>query len=218
MKLFAIPSALALTATMLTSSLALAQSAEPSKGYLGVEYGAVKFKDQTSVASALVSAVGGSASSVQDTGISVGRFFGGINLTENVGAELGYVMSGTANATFSGVSRTSVAYSGSASQKISGFDYSALIRPSVSTGLNGVFMRVGGHSLSIQTDVSIVTGSSSGVSGSTTSGTGSLIGIGYDGKINDKLDFRIAYTSYNNVAGISGNDSNLWTVGLIGRF
>ncbi len=196
----------------------MAQDAAPAKGYLGVEYGAVKFKDQTSVASALVSAVGGSASSVQDTGISVGRFFGGINLTENVGAELGYVMSGTANATFSGVSRTSVAYSGSASQKISGFDYSALIRPNVSTGFNGVFVRVGGHSMSIQTDVSIVTGSSSGVSNSTTSGTGSLIGLGYDGKINDKLDFRIAYTSYNNVAGISGNDSNLWTIGLIGKF
>lgn len=210
-------SAVALAAAVLTNS-AVAQTATPFKGYIGAEYGAVKFKDQTSVASALVSAVGGSASSVQDTGINVGRFFGGINLTENVGAELGYVMSGTANANFSGVSRTSVSYSGSASQKVNGFDYSALIRPNLSTGFNGAFLKVGGHSLSIQTDVSVATGSSSGLSSATTSGTGSLIGIGYDGKINEKLDFRIAYTAYNSVAGISGNDTTLWTIGLVGKF
>lgn len=195
-----------------------AQNTNAITPYLGVEFGSIQFKDQTSVASGLVSAVGGTATSTQDTGMTVGRFFGGVNLTENIGAELGYIYSGTANATFSGVSRSAVAYSGSATQKADGVDYSALIRPNVSTGLNGLFLRVGGHSLNIKTDVSLVTGTTSGASSSNTSGTGALFGIGYDGKINEKLDFRVSYTSYNSVAGKSGNDINLISFGLISKF
>jgi hypothetical protein len=208
--------AVAIVGLFTTSSNA--QNAPLSKGYLGFEFGAVKFKDQQSIASGLVGAVGGTASSVQDTGTTIGRFFGGLSVNENFGAELGYIMSGTANASFSGVSSGSVAYSGTASQKTTGFDYSALIRPGISTGYNGLFLRVGGHSLSTKVDVNIVTGSSSGVSSSTTSGTGSLIGIGYDGKINDKLDFRLAYTAYNSVGGVSGNDTSLVSFGLIAKF
>jgi len=209
---------IAVTVVGLCTTSSFAQNASPSKGYLGFEFGSVKFKDEQSIASGLVNAVGGTASSSQDTGTTVGRLFGGMNLNENFGAELGYVMSGSASATFSGVSRTSVAYSGNATQKTTGFDYSALVRPNVSTGYNGLFLRVGGHSLSTKVDVNIVAGGSSGVNSSTTSGTGSLIGFGYDGKINDKLDFRVAYTSYNSVAGISGNDTSLISFGLISKF
>ena len=79
-------------------------------------------------------------------------------------------------------------------------------------------MRVGGHSVDIKTDVSIASGASSGVSGVTKSGTGSLIGFGYDGNINDKLSGRIAYTNYSSVANISGNDVSLFTIGLVYRF
>lgn len=206
------------TVISLCATSSFAQDANPSKGYMGAEFGSVKFKDQTSIATSLVNVVGGSATSVQDTGVSVGRFFGGLTVTENFSAELGYIYTGTANASFSGVSRTSVAYSGTASQKTTGFDYSALIRPNQSTGLNGLFLRVGGHSLSTQVDVSLATGSSSGATSATTSGSGSLIGFGYDGKINDKLDFRVAYTRYNTVAGISSNDASLLSFGLIAKF
>lgn len=202
----------------LCATSALAQDTNATKGYFGAEFGSVTFKDQTSFATVLVNAVGGTATSTQDTGVNVGRIFGGLAVNENFGAELGYIFTNTANATFSGVSRSAVAYSGSATQKTTGFDYSALIRPSQSTGLNGLFLRVGGHSLSTQASVSLVTGSSSGASSSTTSGTGSLLGIGYDAKINDKLDFRVAYTGYNSVAGVSGNDLSLLSIGLIAKF
>jgi hypothetical protein len=211
-------SAIAVAALGLCVTSSFAQSANTSKGYIGAEYGSVKFKDQTSLASGLVNLVGGTASSVQDTGISVGRFFGGLTVTENFDAELGYITSGSANATFSGVSRTAVAYSGSATVKVSGLDYSALVRPSHSTGLNGLFLRVGGHSLSTQTDVSLAVGATAGVSSTTTSGTGSLFGIGYDGKFNDQIGYRVAYTAYNSVAGVSGNDVTLLSVGLVVKF
>jgi hypothetical protein len=197
---------------------ASAQNSNVSKPYIGFEFGSFQFKDQTSIASGLVSTVGGSATSVQDTGMSVGRFFGGMNLTENIGAEIGYVMTGTANATFSGVSGSAVAYSGTATVKASGLDFSGLIRPGTATGLNGLFLRLGGHSMTVKTDVSLLSGAGSGASNTSQSGTGGLIGFGFDGKINDKLDFRLAYTSYQTIGGVSGNDVNLISVGLLSRF
>ena len=200
------------------STIASAQDANSLKPYVGIEFGRVSFKDQTTVASILVNAVGGSASSVQDTGFSVGRYFAGLYINENFGAEIAYIYSSTASATFSGVSRTAIAYTGTSSVQTTGVDYSALVRPSISSGANGFFARIGGHSLSVKNDVTILTGATSGAASATTSGTGLLYGVGYDGKISDKIDFRVGYTIYNTVAGISGNDNSSFTVGILTKF
>jgi hypothetical protein len=202
--------------TLATS--AYAQTANSFTPYMGAEFGRVNFKNQTGVATILVNAIGGSASSTQDTGVGVGRLFGGLNFNENFGAELGYITTSNATATFNGVSSGGVAYTGTASQKTDGVDFSALIRPSISTGMNGLFARIGGHSLSIKNTVTIATGAASGASSSTVSGTGALFGIGYDGKISDKIDFRAAVTLYNQVANISSNDTTLFSVGIVGKF
>lgn len=206
------------TIAVAASLCAITSFAQEAKGYIGAEYGAIRFNNTTSLASGLVAAVGGSASSVQDTGMGVGRFFGGLVINENISAELGYVLTGNANASFSGVSRTSVSYSGTATQKASGFDYSALIRPSVSTGLNGLFFRVGGHSMTIDTSVTLLTGTSVGVASGKTSGTGSLYGLGYDIELNNKSNIRLGYTAYNSVAGSSGSDVTAFTVGFVAKF
>jgi hypothetical protein len=205
-------------AASLCAVAASAQNSNTSNSYLGFEFGSYQFKDQNSLATGLVSALGGSATSVQDSGMTVGKIFGGMNLTENFGVEVGYIMTGSANATFSGVSGSAVAYSGTASIKASGLDFSGLIRPGTATGLNGLFLRLGGHSMTVKNEVSVLTGSSSGASSTSNSGTGGLIGVGYDGKINDKLDFRVAYTSYSTIGGVSGNNANLFSVGLVSKF
>ncbi|QDL53592.1 outer membrane beta-barrel protein [Rhodoferax aquaticus] len=150
--------------------------------------------------------------------MSAGRFFGGLAISENFGAELGYITTSTASATVSGVSRSAVAYSLSATTKTNGVDYSALIRPSHSTGLNGLFIRIGGHTLSTQTDVSGVIGGVSGIESKTTSGSGALFGMGYDAKITEALGVRVAYTSYNSVSGLSNNDVSLLSAGLVAKF
>ena len=54
----------------------------------------------------------------------------------------------TATASFSGVARNGVAYSGNASYQVSGFDYAAVIRPSISSGMRGLFFKLGAHSFS----------------------------------------------------------------------
>jgi hypothetical protein len=207
------------TAVAVAATLcALNSLAQEAKGYIGAEYGAIRFNNTGSLASALVSTVGGSATSVQDTGMTVGRLFGGLLINENISAELGYVLTGNANASFSGVSRTNVSYSGSATQKASGFDYSALIRPSVSTGLNGLFFRVGGHSMTVDSSITLVTGVGAGVASGSTSGTGSLYGIGYDIELDKKSNVRLGYTTYNSVAGTSGSDVTAFTVGFVSKF
>lgn len=205
-------------AAFLIAAPSIAQTSTEQKAYGGVEYAWVKFKDQTSIASVLVGSVGGTATSTQDTGISIGRFYGGYALTENLGVEIGYVMSGTANATFSGVARNGVAYSGNAQIKVSGVDYAAVFRPSKASGLNGLFFKLGGHSLSGDTTVSLITGAGSGAASTSVSGSGTLYGLGYEAEIAPNMAVRAAYTTYSKIAGVSGSDANIYTVGLNFKF
>jgi hypothetical protein len=81
-----------------------------------------------------------------------------------------------------------------------------------------LFARIGGHSLSVKNEVTLLTGTTSGAASATTSGTGLLYGVGYDGKISDKVDFRVGWTMYNTVAGITGNDNSSFTVGILAKF
>lgn len=206
------------TILCLAATHAMAQNASEQKAYGGIEYAWVKFKDQTSIASVLVSSVGGTATSTQDTGIGVGRFYGGYAFTENLGAEIGYVTSSKANATFSGVARNGVAYSGNATYKVSGVDYAAVIRPSKASGMNGLFFKLGGHSLSGDSTVSVVSGAGAGAASSSVSGSGTLYGLGYEADISPKMALRFAYTNYSKIAGVSGSDANIYTVGVNFKF
>jgi hypothetical protein len=195
-----------------------AQDSADQKSYVGAEYAFIKFKNQSSIASVLVSAVGGSATSTQDTGITVTRFFGGYSFTENVGAELGYIASSTANATFSGVSRTSVSYSGTAQYSLTGVDYSAVLRPEKASSLNGLFLKLGMHSISAQNNVSVVTGSGSGAASSKVTGSGTLVGIGYEQTISSNAAARYSYSIYDKLAGVSGSSASFFTVSVVYKF
>jgi len=50
------------------------------------------------------------------------------------------------------------------------------------------------------------------------SGTGYVVGIGYDLPINKTFDVRAAYNYLGNVAGISDNYANRFSIGLLGKF
>lgn len=202
-----------------TSTLAQQNLSAESKFYAGAEIGSYSSKDYTKeLASTLVSQVGGTATASQDSTISNSRIFGGINVNENIGLELGYNQTSSYGFRFSGVSRTGVAYSGTASAKFGGLDYSVLFRPSVSTGLNGLFFRLGGHSLDQKTDVRLTAGNVTVSNNDNHSGTGALYGFGYDLKLSNTWGMRISYTSLYNVAGISGNDGYFVNIGVLAKF
>jgi hypothetical protein len=189
-----------------------------ARPYLGVDYGIAKLSDETtSTAQSLVSSLGGSATVTQSSSVTNYRFFGGYELTENLGLELGYskssdvtlAISGTAGNTYSNVS-----YSGSFATAVSGLDYSMLLRPSIASGINGLFLRIGGHNFTQKTSGSITVSTKTVTSNTSESGNGLLYGFGYDTKIGKGLDFRLEYRKLNDIAGDSSLSATFYTVGI----
>jgi hypothetical protein len=181
------------TVLVLGFGVAHAQNNPPEKFYGGLEVGRSTVSDQTKdTTNLLVSSFGGSATATQSSSINDYRIFGGYKLNANVDFELGYLQTTNLSLNFSGVTSGSSAYSGSAKAKYSGFDYSVLLRPDVSTGMNNLFIRLGAHSLKSDTFLSITgVGGTASVS-SDQSGTGTMFGVGYDINIAKKIDLRVA--------------------------
>ena len=188
--------------------------------YAGVEVGVSGIKDQAqSTANALVSAVGGSASVTQDTRLYDARIFAGYKVIQYVDLELGYTQTSTANMNYSGRSSGNVAYSGNANFSVSGIDYSAILRPSLASGFNNVFVRVGGTYLSQNQNNSLAASNGAYASSNLNkSGGGYILGLGYDLPIDKTFDVRAAYNYLGNIAGISNNYANRFSIGLVGKF
>jgi outer membrane protein W len=206
-----------LAAALITMGVANAQ--EASKVYGGVEFGSVALDNETgNTTSALVRAYGGSASATQDASVSIGRIFGGYTFNENVALEVGYAQSSNFGLSATGRSGGGTNYSISATAKFSGLDYSAVIRPAVATGWNGLFVRVGLTNYKADTSGAAVVGGSTYSATSSESGTGNLLGFGYDADIGNGLKFRGAVTSFTKVAGDSDNKGTMYSVGLLKSF
>ena len=114
-----------------------------------------------------------------------------------------------------GRTATTTYYYPGVTQNVYGYnsDISFLLRPSKSTGLNGLFVRLGGHY-----DLARVTYSSFYANGWAAKwGGGALIGLGYDVDLNDNFSTRISYSYLDNVAG-SNYNANEGSIGLIYKF
>lgn len=136
-----------------------------------------------------------------DGGVAVGRFFGGYNVNENVGLELGAFRTADVDYIYPTATVSVHAY---------GVDASVLLRPSVSTGLNGLFARVGAH-------YDDVNASATNGRWADKWGGGFMLGAGYDLKINDNLSARVSYSYLDNVAG-SDYSANVGNLGLQYKF
>jgi hypothetical protein len=206
---------LALIAAAISSSAFADEGAFVARPYLGVDLGYTKVKDEAqSIANSLVSAVGGAATVTQDTSAYAGRIFAGYKVTENFDLEIAYLKTNNIGVSFSGVASSGTAYVGSSNITIGGFDYSALIRPSISSGYNNLYFRFGGTNLETKTSATV-----NGYSVSqNTNGTGLQYGIGYDSDISTGIKSRIAFTHYDKISGVSGNYANVFSVGIIKDF
>ncbi|RXZ38174.1 hypothetical protein D9O50_01090 [Oxalobacteraceae bacterium CAVE-383] len=210
---------LALAAAVSTFFVTAVQAQTFTPGfYAGAELGSAQVKDQSgNISSALVSSVGGTANASQDKNVFIGRIFGGYKIIENVDVELGYFQTNSYSLNFNGTSSGGTAYSGSANQKLSGFDYSVLLRPSISTGFNGAFLRLGGHYSKVKADVS-VTGVTTAVASGNQNGSGFVAGLGYDFNVADNIDIRAEYMHLDNIGGSSSNSTDSIMIGVVGKF
>ncbi len=148
--------------------------------YLGIEAGYVKLQNT-------------------DGGVAIGRIFAGYKINENVGIELGAYRTANTDYYFLGATIRAYAY---------GYDTSLILRPNVSTGMNGLFLRLGGHYDRVNYDCYGYCYNAAQW------GSGALAGIGYDGKFSDSVSGRISYTYYDNVAGTS-DSVNTVSLGLM---
>lgn len=184
--------------------------------YAGAElgYAALENNAQT-FANNLVSTNGGSASVTQNSGIAVGRIFGGYKVLENVDLELGAAQTSNVDYNFAARSGGGAAYSGTTSVSVMVLDYSALLRPSISTGLNNLYVRLGGtwSKETASTSGTNVTGGSGSYSGS-----GYLYGLGYDLPIDKTFNARFQVNRLQNIAGQSSETATVFSVGFLGKF
>jgi hypothetical protein len=187
--------------------------------YAGIEagYDTVQNRAQAN-ANSLVAQLGGSAAVTQNTSMYDGRIFGGLKVIENIDLELGYALTSNVTSNAAGVTRGAVAYTAQANSYYNGLDYSVLLRPSVSSGFNNLFLRVGGTYLTQNNSVSASTAYSSASTWNNVSGSGYIVGLGYDVPLDKTFDFRAAYNYLGNIAGISNNYTNRFSIGILGKF
>jgi len=173
---------LALTIT----SLSMSTLAISRDGYVGIEAGYVHVKTPG-----------------YSDGSGIGRIFGGYNFNESVAIELGAYRMATYEYRSSSLN---------ANVDNWGIDYSLLLRPDKSTGLNGLFVRAGGHWSDTSVDACIFScGSAS------QSGNGFLAGVGYDAKFNEAMAARISYTYRDSVSNLEA-DGHVTSIGILYGF
>jgi hypothetical protein len=197
---------------LIAAAAALSFSAQAQTGfYIGAEGGAASIKDQSgALARGLVNELGGSATVTQDTGVGFARFYGGYQINKFVAAELGYLQTSEANANFSGTGNGG--YTGNVKLSVSGFDVSAVIKPFEQAGVNGLFFRAGLTSYEQKVSVTASANGRAAAGTDTYSGTGTLLGVGYDLPAGPGT-VRFQLTTLQKVGGESDSDSTAMSVG-----
>lgn len=166
----------------------------------------------------LVSALGGTARTTMDSSVNSLRLVGGFKVNENVAAEIGYLNTSNFNLNVAGTSGGNVAYTAAGKLSFTGFDVSAVLRPSVASGYNNFFATVGIHRYKAKADLTATAGAQTTSQSGSTSGTGTMLGVGYDWNLDKDLDLRLAVTRVNKLAGESGNNLTNFGVGLTKHF
>lgn len=207
--------ATAIISALGSSSAFSADSNKPTSGaYGGIEigYGQVK-TDAADTAQELANLAGETVTYSYDKGVGVGRIYLGYTINENFATEIGYFGSSKLNVNYS--SAHGIA---NENAKARGADISILLRPSASTGLNNAFLRLGAQyskvdgsaNLNYNDGFTIATYSAT----ASATGTGFLIGAGYDAPIDKNMSARISYTYIDKLGGMSGANVNLISAGL----
>jgi hypothetical protein len=202
----------------LVSSQAFAENAKPIGIYIGVDAGyAWADTKAPQTAQYLANLTGYTTTYTYDKAAPVGRIFVGYTINENIALEGGYF--GTADYT-----NNYAQARGTASENFSasGFDYSVLLRPTIESGFNNFFARIGGQYSEISSAGSVVyvgtTYSLAATGTANAKGSGVIFGLGYDFALDKNIGGRVGYTRMNSLGGVSGADADVLTVGVKATF
>jgi hypothetical protein len=166
--------------------------------YVGIESGVARADtgvDDT--AQAIANATGSTVFYTYNPVTVAFRVFAGRRVDPYLRIEGGYLRTGslTAQYRFSGGSATE-------SYSASGFDASLLVNPADS----GLYGRLGVHASELNASASVIYNGSLGAVGLKRSGTGLLVGLGYEYERDTQNAIRYGWTRYMGVGGVSGAD------------
>ena len=193
----------------------VACAAQAGGFYVGGQLGVMSFKNFTDDDAQGIS---GPHSTSQDTQLAVGRLFTGYNINPLVGIELGYLQMADAKGSLSGTTAGGSKYGFDYTYRNSGFDLSAVVHPFESSrngnqAPSGLFLRAGVSQYT--TSVNWVSGSYTGSDSKT--GTGTMLGLGYDWKLGPGA-LRLDATLHQSMADITNNDSLALSAGYVYPF
>ena len=181
--------------------------------YAGIEGGTATVTDQTgTVAADLVNSLGGSAYVTQSANVGIFRGFVGYGIIPMVAIELGYVQTGDANLNITGVTGGNVAYAGTGTESVHGFDLSGILHPILFGPGSGLFLRAGMSDYTETATLSLNSNFGSTYGSSSQSGTGENFGIGYDFGVGVGV-LRTELTYAQNIANDSSSKSTSFQVG-----
>ena len=193
---------------------AAALTAQAENLYVGAGFGLSRVPNGADETSAgLISDFGGTASSTHAKSVASLRIIGGYKLNENIAVEAGYTKTSKINISAAGTDASNVSYTASGNVRFSGLDISALFRPSVASGYNNFFAKVGAHSYKVKGSSTFFIGSTDYSGSNSYSGTGPMFGVGYNWKLDKYLDLRLAIDRINKIGGAS--DFNVTNFGII---
>ena len=181
--------------------------ARDTAGYFGVE-GGLGFADirADETASVFVNTFGGIVNYEYDEADLAGRLSIGYGKNDMFDIELGYFFTADFNATYNGVAGNGVVYSATETYSASGIDISALIRPNS----GDFFVRVGMHNSEVEGQGNfVIPGVGSANVSAKQSGSGLLVGLGYDWSLDDRSFARVSYSFYDKLGGIDNSELGL---------
>ena len=184
------------------SSNVNAQTSSSDDIYVSIS-GGLGFADVSEYAAAVAqlgaNALGETVYYSYDRATWAGKGSFGYEFTDNINFEVGYFMTGDIDIKYSILSGVAVeeAFSGS------GFDYSVKF----DFDTEGLYARLGGHSSDLDNSASVtLNGTTFATATVTTSGTGTLIGLGYEMKQAGGSSSFFGYDLYQDVGGSTGAD------------
>jgi hypothetical protein len=168
------------------------------------------------VLQALVQTNGGTAQGSTNSTVGFGRIFLGYKINPELDIETGVFGTGNVNTNFTGTGQGG--YSGTDTQSFGGIDLSMLLRLPYQTHLNGLFLRLGVNSTTVN-ETQVLGNNFGGSSLSIqNTGTGYQWGVGYDLWFSPAANARIEFISYPDLLGMAGNPLNVISLGLMYHF
>lgn len=204
---------------LLSSALLLSTfQVQANQSYVGLDFGIARFDISDDIednAQTYANDVGGTVQYEYQKGSGFTRIFLGHRYTDNIEFEIGYLTTSDIDTKYSVISGTNSGEKIEATDTVSGFDFG------VNFFINeNLFLRGGLHNATIQSEAK-KTGSSGSVLASVNgsdSGTNMFFGAGYKQDFNNDFSWRLGYSYYNNLAGVSALNVSVISAGLLLNF